>query len=340
MTARQWITERDVAERVTLSEAIEAVREVLRAVDISEAVPMRKALLQLDGGGSLHCVGGDLAHRGVTGVKTWCYTPSGAQPLVTLYDRAGRVLAVIEAFALGQLRTAATTALATERLARADAKVLAMVGTGKQALAQIAAVCHVRPITAVRVFGRDADRRDAFAARVEAALNVRCEATTSVELAVRDADVITLATRARQPFLLPEMVAEGAHVNAIGAVTPERREFVPELLNRCKVVSADSVNQARQLSWEFQQHYRDDDAAWSTVIPLPTVVGRDASRPAGADVTLFKSLGLGVSDLAMGLLAYERTVAAGGGIALPPYAGHTELDFRPPVSAPVEKEQI
>jgi alanine dehydrogenase len=327
-----WITEAHVARGVTLCESIEAVRAVLRALDAGEAVPMRKAVLPIAGGGSLHCVGGDLTSRGVTGVKSWCYTPGGAQPLVTLFGRTGQVLAVVEAFALGQLRTAATSALATERLARPDAQVLAMVGTGRQALAQVAAVCHVRPIRLVRVFSRDPAHRDALAERVEARLEVRCEPAPSVESATGDADVITLATRASEPFLRPEMVARGAHVNAIGAVTPERREFAPELLERCTVVTADSVEQARDLSWELQQHYGDgdrDDDAWSTVVPLSTLVGRDEVRPADADVTLLKALGLGLSDLALGLLAYERTASSpGSALPLPGYA-HVDLDFRP-----------
>jgi alanine dehydrogenase len=326
-TPPRWIDERTVVATIGLRDAIDAIRAVLVAQSAGTAVAMRKSVLALSNGGSLHALGGELRDRGVVGTKTWCHTPGGAQPLVVLSSaNYGRVLAVIEAFALGQLRTGATSAIATDHLASPSASVLAMIGTGRQAAAQAAAVAYVRPLREIRVHSRDATRRAAMAARIERTLDVRCRPTGTVEDAVAGADIVTLVTRATAPVLMSGAVEPGTHVNAIGAVTPERTEFEGSLLDRCTPVVADSIEQARALASELRAHFGDDQARWASVVPLCDVVARDERRPPDADVTLFKSLGLGLSDLAVGLAVLERAAEAELGHRLPSYDPPEALD--------------
>ncbi len=328
-----WIDEATVAASVGLGDAIDAVRATLRAQASGTAVPMPKAVLPISTGGSLHALGGEMTELGFIGTKTWCHTPGGAQPLLILYSpQDGSVRAVIEAFALGQLRTSATSAVATDVLARADADVFALIGTGKQAWAQAAAVAAVRPLREVRVFGRDADRRAAMVARIRATLHVATHAAGSVAEAVRGAGIVTLATRATAPILDVGDVEPGTHVNAIGAVTPERREFDPQLLARSAVVAADSVEQARTLSSELREFFGDDDAGWRTVRRLCDLVAGDRARPGDADVTVFKALGLGLSDIGVGVLALTRAQATAAVRQLPPYR-HAAL----PATAPIHE---
>lgn len=320
MSAPRWIDERTVLASIGLREAIEAIRSVLAAQSTGTAVAMRKSVLALSNGGSLHALGGELSDRGVVGTKTWCHTPGGAQPLVVLSSLDdGRVLAVIEAFALGQLRTGATSAIATDHLAGPSASVLALIGTGRQAVAQAAAVAYVRPLREVRVHGRDPSRRSAMAARIERGLGVPCRPADTVEDAVAGADIVTLVTRATAPVLGSAMVEPGAHVNAIGAVTPERTEFEASLLDRCTRVVADSVEQARALASELRSYFGDDEDGWMSVVPLCDAVAGDERRPPDADVTLFKSLGLGLSDLAVGLAVLQRASDGELGLRLPSY---------------------
>ena len=106
------------------------------------------------------------------------------------------------------------------------------------------------------------------------------EPVASVAAAVKDADIITLVTRATAPFLQSSMVAPGAHINAVGAVVPERAEFEPSMLARCAVVAADTVPGVRNLSREFIEFYGNDDRAWDDVLALSRVIAAGSGRPA------------------------------------------------------------
>ncbi len=312
-----WISEAEAAALIDMDGAIAALDHTLRLEAAGDAANMTKTHAAWPGG-SLHAIGATLRRDGIAVTKTWVNTPRGSTPLALLFDAtAGRLLAVLEAFALGQLRTAAISGIATRALAREDARTLAVIGTGEQALPQVAAVAAVRPITSVRVFGRDAGRREAFARRVEETLGITAAATPSVAEAVRGADVVTLVTRATEPFLASAMVGRGAHVNAVGAITPERSEFEPNLLERCAVIAVDNLPQVQALSSECIAYFKAGARDWSRVTALSAVLARGQTRPQDADLTLFKAMGMGISDLAVGLACYRAAVERGIGRSIP-----------------------
>src|SRR5438105_165769 len=135
-----WITEADVVEMMDLREAIDALEQGLLAEARNEAQNMVKTHAEWGGGATLHAIGAIFPQAGFVGTKTWAHTPGGATPLLVLLDATtGALKAIIEAFALGQMRTAAASGVATRWLARKDATEFAMIGTGKQALTQVAA---------------------------------------------------------------------------------------------------------------------------------------------------------------------------------------------------------
>jgi ornithine cyclodeaminase len=288
-----WITEAEVQARLTLPHAIDAIEAALAREAAGDAATMVKTHLAWGAGHTLHAIGG--VDGDLVGTKTWAHTAGGASPLLILWDsETGERRALVEAFALGQLRTAAMSGLATRLLADPSTCVAAVIGTGKQALPQVEALTTVLPITSVRVHSRDPEHRRAMVARVEAAVGVEAIAADSVAAAVDGAGVVTTVTRATVPFLDASMVASGTHVNAVGAITPERAELCPDLVHRCLVVT-DSVEQARRLASEVEG--RD-------LVPLSSLVGRP--RPA-ADVTLFKAMGIGLADVALGRAILEAT---------------------------------
>ena len=307
MTAPLWIRESDI--RLGLRDAIALLRAAMLREANGAAINMDKTHAQWDGG-NMHAIGAVFADRGLLGVKSWAHTPKGATPLELVWDaETGKLLAIIEAFAMGQLRTAGMSGLATEILAADGADELAVCGTGKQALAQVAAVQAVRPLSRVKIFGRDADRRTRFAARVKSELGLSAETFGDVGEAVKSAPIVTLITRSREPFLHAAMPARGAHINAAGAITPERQEFDSALFDRCACVAVDSVAQARKLSAEIIEA---DSRQKLDLVPLSRLVAGKAKRPVAADLTLFKSLGVGIADLALAeeilRLARERNV--------------------------------
>jgi len=312
-----WISERDV-ETLSMAEAAEALRRGLQREADGEAINLEKTHVGVGGGANMHAIGAAFSADALCGIKAWVHTKGGANPIELLWDTEdGHLLAVIEAFALGQLRTSAIAGIATDLLALPEANELAICGSGKQALAQVAAVAAVRDLSLVRVFGRDADRRKKMCGRIETELGLRAEGFSDVERAVADAPIITTVTRAVEPFLESVMVASGCHVNAMGAISRERGEFDADLLKRCSIITTDSVPQARKLSSEFHAFFGDADDAWNSVVPLSKLVGQSESRVESADVTLFKSLGMGISDLSLAREVYDRARAGGGAVELP-----------------------
>lgn len=311
MTDPIWIAEADVAAVVDLADtraAVHAAFAAPAAVTLEKTAVTYSVDAAADGGeATLHALGG--VAGGITGTKTWVHTPGGASPLLVLWDAAGgSLLAVIEAFALGQLRTASVSAVATHAMATPGADVLAIVGTGKQALAQVAAVAAVRPLREVRVFSPTAENRQRFCATVAERLpGVGVVECRSVAEAADGAGVVTTATRATEAVLDNSVLVADAHVNAIGAITPERRELAPSVVKVASLVVSDSPSAATTLSAELD--FADD------VVALASVVSGGAPRPAG--VSVFKAMGSGLADVAVGALVLERIWAAGGGRAFP-----------------------
>jgi alanine dehydrogenase len=299
-----WLTEADAAALVSLPDAIDAVERVL-ASEGALARSMAKTYSAWVGG-TLHALGGVAPELGLAGTKTWVHA-GGAEPLLLLWDTAsGRLRAVVEAFALGQLRTAAVSAVATRWLARPDADALAIVGTGKQAFAQVAAVAAVRAIREVRVFSPTAAHRKAFVERLSGAgFGFAAVEAASVAEAVDGAAIVTTATRARAPFLERSMLAEGAHVNAIGAITPERSELAADVAPGASRVVADLPDDARRLSGEL--------AACASIASLSAVVARREPRSPRESATVFKAVGLGLADVAIAAAVLARAAARGAG---------------------------
>ena len=306
--AAVWLTEADVAATVGLGDAVAAVRAALVAEHEGRAATMAKTALAWHGGHTLHAIGGVDHATGLVATKTWAHTAGGAQPVLAVWDSGtGRLLAMIEAFALGQLRTGSVSAVAIDALATPDASVLAIVGTGKQALAQVAAAVDRRPITQVRVFSPTTAHRAAFAERLRPHVPavVECDGATA---AADGAAIVITATRAREPVVDVGMLGERTLVVAVGAITPERAELDHGIAAKAALVVSDSPDTARQLSHEL-------DAA-PAVVSLSAVVAGAIAVPADGH-RVFKAMGLGLADLAVAGEVLRRCRAAGRGTPIP-----------------------
>jgi len=318
MSGPLWIREHEVVALMSLPQAIKALRCGLREEAAGRAANMVKTHVVWAGGSTLHALGAVFEGRGVVGTKTWAHAAHGAMPLLILIDaHNGSVLAVIEAFALGQMRTGGISGLATDMMARADACRMAMIGAGNQSLTQIAAVAAVRPLKRVSVWSPTSGKREAVATKAEETLGITAVAAATLAEALDGAEIVTLATRAKAPFLTANALAAGVHLNAVGAITPERAEFEPALLDRATLIAADSVAQVRKLSREFMDGFGSDETAWSRVTPLSTLVMRTATSSATGDVTVFKAMGMGISDLSLGIVLFEGAQKAQLGLRLP-----------------------
>jgi ornithine cyclodeaminase/alanine dehydrogenase-like protein (mu-crystallin family) len=314
-----WISEADVVSVMDMKQAISALEKGLRAEAEGQAQNMLKTHIAWGDGSTLHAIGASFAKDGFAGTKTWAHTKGGAAPLLILFDSEnGSVKAIIEAFALGQMRTASVSGLATKLLAEQDASDFAIIGTGKQALIQVAAVLAVRPISRIRVYSRNEDRRKEFASRVEKEFQIEVIAANSVAGAVEGVSTITLVTRAKDPVISGKMIRRGAHINAVGAIEPSRAEIDQDVLERCTRIVVDNVPQAQKLSRELNEFLGSPEReGWNRVTSLANLIAANRVREFDDDITLLKSLGMGISDLALGIEVYRLSVVKGLGRCLP-----------------------
>jgi alanine dehydrogenase len=316
-TSPIYLTEADVGRLVTVKDAI-ATLEALFATwgqPSTSNLPRQRARLA---GGAFNLMGAAYGAKGVHGLKAYSGV-KGAQFHTLLYSsRDGKLKAMIEADLFGQMRTGAASGLATKLLANRDAHTVGVIGAGKQSRTQIAAVCAVRPITRVKVFSRTAEHREAYARSVEKELGVEVRPASSAQACVAEADVVVTITNSAEPVCRAEWLAGGAHVNVAGANSYDRREVDAETVLRAAVKATDHVEQAKVEAGEFRELVAAGKLAWSAIRELGELVtGKAAGRTSRSDLTLFKSLGIALEDVAFAELVYQRALAAGVGRPLP-----------------------
>ena len=316
----RWITEADVVRLIDLGDAIEALSRGLLEEAAGSARNMEKTAAHWGKSSNMHAIGAVFEGANVFGTKTWGNTPEGGStPLLILWDAtSAKLCAIIEARALGQMRTGAMSAIATRWMSAEDADDFAIIGSGKQALTQVAAVAAVRRLRRIRVFSPTPAKRIAFAEKLRSAFpGSEIRMADDAARATEGTSIITLITRARKPVITAAMVARGAHVNAAGAITKERREFSQDLFARAPLVAVDTLPATHELSAEFIDWYdgtRGGD--WSPVQTISAIVAAARPRPAGTDLSLFKPMGMGLSDVALGIEILRRAQASGTGRAL------------------------
>lgn len=304
-----WITEAEVVELMDLGEAITALEAALREEARGEAQNMTKTLLQY-GKNNVHAIGGKLGN--LVGTKTWTHTQGGTCPLLLLWSAEdGSLAAVIEAFALGNLRTGGISGVAADWMSREDVRVMALIGTGKQALAQVGTMLAVRAIERLQVYSPRTESRQAFAAKVREEFHIETVVCASVPETCKGAQIVTLVTRAAQPFLAAGMLEKGAHLNAVGAIAPDREEFAQDVFARATLVAVDNLPGVQQLSREFMTRYASP--GWDNVMPLSKLIASGRRRAPKDDVSLFKAMGMGISDLALGAELVKRARERGVG---------------------------
>lgn len=287
-----------------MSSAIEALRQAFLDLARGHAQNQPRRRLILPTGSVLHSLAG--AFRGYFGTKIYTTHPKhGAHFTVLLYDATtAEPLAQFEANILGQIRTGAASGLATDLLASPQARTLAVIGSGFQAITQIAAVLAVRPIQRITVWSRNTDRRTAFAQDCMQRFGVQVLPADSADAAVQNADVIVTATNAKEPVIETAWVKPGAHINAVGSNQAQRRELPDALVHSPVQVVVDSREQAKLEAGDLLLAGVDPD----TLAELADVVSGKVMYTHWTErITVFESLGLGLEDVAVAAYLYERS---------------------------------
>lgn len=315
-----------VPELLPMADCIDAMSKALAALARDEAVlPLRSMVWMPDRSGLLGVMPAYLGDPKALGLKIVSVLPGNHgtdrdshQGAVMLFDTTtGVLLAVIDASSITQIRTAAVSGLATRLLSRPDAGDLAIVGSGVQASAHLDAMRAVRPLRRVRVCSQSIDAARAFAKEHERSLGLAIEAMPDVQRTVEGADLICTATSSSEPVLAGRWIAEGAHVNAVGACFPKARELDTEAVVRSRLY-VDRRESARNEAGDFlipkSEGAIGDDHIVGEIGEV--LIGKAPARRSPGEITLFKSLGIAVEDLAAAHLILERARALGKGMSI------------------------
>jgi ornithine cyclodeaminase len=302
-----WISEQEVEEQLSIPTAVAAIADALSRPESSAPESLTKLLATWDGG-SVHALGSIWPIEGYAGFKTWVNTPARAESIFTLFDTtAGRLVACIEARTLGRLRTAAVGAIGAQLMSPSDSSVLAIVGSGRQALPQALGVAAVLPLKTIYVWSPTPEHRAAFALEVERAVAVEVVAVDDAETALHSADVVVTVTRATEPCVTRALLRDDVHVNAMGAILPNSAELHGDVLDAAKWIVADDVESASRNSRELRELFDRDAGARNRIQPLSELLRAPSpKRPHG--LTIFKSVGLGACDLALAVATYRATL--------------------------------
>jgi len=299
------LSEHDVVELLTMQECIEVMEDALRALARGEVHnPLRQAIRAPGAAGLLGLMPAWRRSPGETpyyALKEVCVFPENpARGLdthlgaVVLHSgETGAPLAFINASAVTAIRTAAVSAVATKLLAREDATVLAILGAGVQAASHLQAIPLVRTIAETRIYSRTREKAERFAATV----------VNSAEEAVRGADIIVTATSSREPVLRREWVAAGTHINAVGSSIASARELDAELVTEASLF-VDRRESTENESGDYLAAVSQGATIRAEIGELLT--GSAQGRTSRDEITLFKSLGLAIEDLAAAAFLYEK----------------------------------
>ncbi|HEX9160740.1 MAG TPA: ornithine cyclodeaminase family protein [Thermoanaerobaculia bacterium] len=308
------VSEAEVEALLTMKECIEAMEQALASLARGNVHQPLRSVIRAPGASGF--LGLMPAYRGegtpFYGLKEVCVYPGNpARGLdthlgaVLLHSgETGQLLAVINASAITAIRTAAVSAVATKLLARPDAKTLAILGAGVQARSHLEAIPLVRNVQRVRVFSRSRSRAEQLDAEV----------VGSVEEAVKDADIIVTATSSKEPVLRREWIAPGTHINAVGSSVATARELDSAAMAAASLFvdrRESTINESGDYLLALREGAIADDHIRGEIGELLT--GAAKGRTSRDEITLFKSLGLAIEDLAAAAFIYEKVQREGGG---------------------------
>jgi len=302
-----------VARQLTFEVCIPLMRQAMIALSQGRTRQLLRGILDLGGGNMLGVMPGAMDGSAFGAKLVSVYPGNFAkggpshQGMIALFDpEDGRPICLVDAGEVTAIRTAAASAAATDVLARSDASRLAILGYGEQAWRHAGAVVQVRKLSNITVWGRSPDAAGAFAARVQAELGVPCEAASSVEAAVADADIVCTTTAAPEPILFSRQVADGTHLNLVGSSRAGPSEVDTALVARARFFAdhrAGVLAQGAEFLNAKAEGLVDDDHVLGEIGEV--MAGTLPGRLSDQDVTVYKSLGSVVQDIASAWKLYQ-----------------------------------
>lgn len=314
----RFIDHEEVAKRLTYEMCIPIVRQAMIAFSRGETRQLLRSIIPLSDGRLFGVMPGAMGAHAVFGAKLISVFPENFargiqshQGLVILFDpESGAPVCVVHAGELTAIRTAAASAVATDALARKDACRLTLLGYGEQAATHARSIGKVRDLKSIVVWGRSPERARAFAERTQAELEVPISAAGSVKEAVSEADIVCTVTSAAEPILMGEWVRPGTHLNLVGSSHAGPAEVDSEVVVRSRFI-ADSregvLNQGAEFLRAKAAGLVDDKHIVGEIGQV--LAGEIEGRRSAEEITVYKSLGHVVQDLATAWALYSGSAS-------------------------------
>ncbi len=308
------LSENDVRSLLTMDMAMEAVEDVLRQMGNEDAQNTPRARCRTERI-MLHTMSGAAEDLGYLGYKAYTTGRCGARFHVALHDgESGELLSFMQADYLGQVRTGAASGVATQYMARPDATEVGIFGSGKQARTQAWAVSKARSVRRIQVYSPNEERRREFAREMTDVCQCEIVPVPRPETAAEDKDIVITATNSREPVLHGNWINEGTHLNIMGSNRINAAEIDSVVIRRADSIAVDSKVQARIEAGDFVQALEEGSLEWAQVHELgQVIIGKYTGRAHPEDITLFKSLGIGLEDVAVAARVYEKAREFGVG---------------------------
>ena len=315
------LSETDIGSVLSMADGVRVVEEAFRQHFTGGVTGIPRISADLPGnGGAFRVMCAILPEMGFFGLKTLTGYPGRRLAHETYFALllfscdTGALRAIMAANRLTGIRTGAATGVAARYLSRADSSVLGIIGAGVQARYQVSALKEVRPLTEVRIFDVDFTKAEAFAREIELDLQVVARAVAHAREAVTGCDLVVTATAAKAPVFDGRWLDDGSHVSGVGSNSPNKKELDNIVFQRSRIV-VDFKDQALQEAGDLQEALKmeaiQEDAIYAELGEV--VTGKKPGRQSDREITLFKSVGMAIEDIATASFVYQQALKTGVG---------------------------
>ena len=313
-----FLHESEVSELLTMPHAIESIEHAFLQLALGKAVNVPRTRVAAPGI-LLHCMSASASHLGYLGWKSYTTTDRTTRFHIALYEvETGKMSALFEADQLRRIRTGAASGVATKYMARTDARRVGIFGTGRQARTQLLAICQVRDISRVHVYCRTEKSRATFSHHMAKELGISVVPVSDPEQAVKDMDIIITSTTSEQPLFDGRSITQGTHLNLIGSNFLHKSEVDICTIERADHIVCDSVEQCKLEAGDLVIPIKQKILNWSKVLNLSDVITQpELVRSNPSEITVFKSVGLAIEDVAVGVRVLKRAQQEDRGQLLP-----------------------
>ncbi|HWP24592.1 MAG TPA: ornithine cyclodeaminase family protein [Candidatus Binatia bacterium] len=317
------LSEDQVKALLDIDELIEALAKAHLQYSTGRAVmPVRLVVPLPDIQGRLTGMPGFLNEDKALGMKVVTYfqenpkrgLPAILATVMLFSEETGRMIAVMDGSYITAIRTACASALATKILARPEAPVLGILGAGVQARAHIRALSRVRRLEKIKIYSPSGASAPRIKSELEPEMGIPIEASASAEEAVRGSDIVVTASTAKQPITKPDWLKPGVHINAVGSHRPDSREIDGATLARATIIvdSREAIlAECGDVLLALKEQSIAPDAIHAEIGEV--LAGRKTGRTRGEEITLYKSVGIAVQDVAAAHLIYRKALQRGVG---------------------------